>query len=393
MSLSLREKYAARVDELLSLEVELDGGKRPGGPAPLIGRVLEAAGDLLRRSSALITDRQAVDRALHRVTDSALRTWSCAVEVSELKGRLFRAASQAVEAAIPDVPDEAETIASWAMQDLLARDRLESTLVALERLAALGRDDARAVASHLRALVASVDLGCSAVAASFTPLNGYRRPEAVLLDEPERSRAWWFTAKNGIESDLLVPVLGGERQGTLPRAEALASEVVMSKRARRVSYDDLLRFDLGLSSPDEQESIRRRAAEDPELRLALTAIEEGDRAIDEVTLGSDPGRPVVPLSIEPRSAPPDVVEENRDFKVLVFRGPRTVQVVVQPHDPRRLATAAVFRSGDAATPLAPVSGEYGLHFDLGAPGPLAGQSARIVVKLADGQSHSLEVVL
>jgi len=315
------------------------------------------------------------------------------VAVTELEGRLQRAASQAVEAALPDVPEEAETIAGWAMQDLLARDRLESTLVALERLAALGRDDARLVASQLRQVVGGVDASCRNTVTALTSLNAYRRPEAGLLDEPERRRAWWFAARSGIDDDLLVPILGGERQGTLPPAERAAGEVVMSKRARRISYDDLLRFDLGLSSDDERESIRRRAANDSELRLALSAIEEGDRAIEALTSGADQARTVVPLPTEPRGTPPDIIEENDNFKVLVFRGPRTVQVVVQPHDPRRLAAAAVFRSEAPGTPLSPVTGEYGLHFDLGAPERLRGQSARLVVTLLDGRSHSLEVQL
>lgn len=393
MSPSLREKYAARVDELLSLEVELEGGRRPGGPAPLVGRVLEAAGDLLRRSAAISPDWQTVDRALHRVSDVALRSWSSAVAVSELEGRLRRAASQAVEAALPDNPDEAETIAGWAMHDLVARDRLESTLVALERLASLGRDDARLVAAHLRTVVGAVDSSCRGTVPALTSLNAYRRPEAGLLDEPERHRAWWFAARNGIDDDLLVPILGGDRHGTIPPAEREAGEMVMSKRGRRLSYDELFRFDLGLSSDGEREAIRRRAVDDPELRLALSAIEEGDRAIDEATGGAEPHRPVVPLPVEPRGTPPDIIEENDAFKVLVFRGPRTVQVVVQPHDPRRLAAAAVFRSEAPGTPVSPVPGEHGLSFDLGAPERLRGQVARLVVRLLDGRSHSLEVQL
>ena len=109
----------------------------------------------------------------------------------------------------------------------------------------------------------------------------------------------------------------------------------MSKRARPLSYDELFRYDLGLSSDGEREAIRRRAVDDPELRLTLSAIEEGDRAIDEAMGGAEPHRSVVPLPVEPRGTPPDIIEENDAFKVLVFRGPRTVQVVVQP---RRSAT-------------------------------------------------------
>lgn len=390
---SLREKYAARAEELLSLEVELDGGKRPGGPAPLVGRLLEAAGDLLRRATSLGADRATVDRALQRLSDAALSSWSCAVEVGEVSGRLARAASQAVEVAIPDVPEEADTIAGWAMQDLQARDRLESTLVALERLAGLGRDDARALVTQLRGAVTTIDANCRASVASLTPLNPYRRPEAMLLDEPERLRAWWFSGRSGIDDDLLVPILGGERPGTLAPAELEVGEVVASRRSRPISSDDLLRLDLGLASDAERESIARRATRDPELRLALAAMEEGDRAIDEVLQGAAPERPVVTLPTASRATPPDVIEDNADFKVLVFRGPRTVQVVVQPSDPRRLAAAAVFLPDDIGRPLEPFAGEQGLQFELGSPEPLLGQSARLVVKMLDGKSHSVEVRL
>jgi hypothetical protein len=190
-----------------------------------------------------------------------------------------------------------------------------------------------------------------------------------------------------------VAVLGGEKKGTLPRQEKAASDVVMTKRARRVTSDDLLRFDLGLSSPAEQAIIRRQAELDPELKLALAAIIEGDRAIEEVNPQEPPVRGAsLPVSLEPGEAPA-VVEVNDDFKVLVFRSPRAVQVVVQPRHPDRLAAAAVFRGDDGVHPLSPRQGEHGLEFDLGAPARVAGTVARVVVKLADGQSKTVEVRL
>lgn len=394
MSPSPKEKYASRVDELASLEVELDGGRRPGGPGPVVGRLLEAAGDLLRRTRALAPDQGAVERALGRVSDAALRSWGAAVEVDEVSGRLLRAASQAVEVALPDAPDDAATLAGWAMQGLFARDRLESVVVALERLGALGREDAKRLAQHVRASVTSVDRRCRPTVAALTTLNSQRRPEAGLLDEGERERAWWFAAKSGVEHDRLVSTLGGDRPGTLAGLEKEVHEVVMSRRARRVSFDDLLRFDLGLAGEEERALIRRRAREDPELELALAAMEEGERAIDEVLQGAAHAPAPQPAATEgPRGRTPDVVEENGEFKVLVLRGPRTVQVVLQPSDPRRLAAAAVFRSEDGATPIAPVPGEDGLHFELGAPELLRGRSARLVVKLTDGQSRSLDIRL
>lgn len=48
-----REKYAARVAELEALQHELAAGKRPGDGAVVVGLLLEAAGDVLRRAGTL----------------------------------------------------------------------------------------------------------------------------------------------------------------------------------------------------------------------------------------------------------------------------------------------------------------------------------------------------
>jgi hypothetical protein len=102
----------------------------------------------------------------------------------------------------------------------------------------------------------------------------------------------------------------------------------------------------------------------------------------------------IPFPAERVSAsgePPTVVEENADFKVLVFRNPKAVQVVVQPRHPDRLAAAAVFRGADESRSVPSKQGPSGLEFDLGALERVRDTSARVVVKLADGQSKSVEV--
>lgn len=388
MNLSPREKYAARIEELASLAEALRAGRKPE-PGAAAGRALEAAGDLLRRRNALATQAETVLDALRQIPELALHAWATGVDVSDLRTRLIKAASDAVEAGLPDDPEAGAHFSGLAMQGLQARDRMESALVALEAMAGQGRGDAGVILGRLRGAIDDLDATCRTFVTSLTTLNPSRRPEAALLDEAVRLRAWWYSTRCGIDDDALVAVLGGEKKGTLPSRERRASDVVMEKRVRRVSFDDLLRFDLGLASPAERDAIQAAAEKDPELKLALAAMDEGDRAIEELEQGPQPPAPI-PLPRAPRETPV-LVEEHRDFKVLVLRTPRNVQVVVQPRHADRLAAAAVYRSDDAARPIAPNDGEHGLHFELGAPERLVGAGARVVVKLRDGQTHAIEV--
>jgi hypothetical protein len=385
-----RERYAARLQELEALHHELTGGGRPGDGAVVVGLLLEAAGDLLRRRTALAVDAARVVQQLKVVAEAALQAWAGGLALDELAQKLARAADRAVEAAIPDDDDRGAALAQWATQDLQARDRLESALVALEALANAGRSDAGALVERLRREVSRVDARCRAGLCCLTALNEARRAEAALLDAEFRARAWWYAELSSIGDDLLVKVLGGEARGTLPPALEAASAVVAGPHSRRVGFDELFRLDLGLASLAEQEVIRRQAARDPELKLALAAMEAAEAALDEVD-----GAPASPThaAAPERPAPPQLIEERDDFKVLVFRTRRSVQVVVQPRRPDRFAAAAVYRGDSADTPVESRPGEFGLHFDCGAPERAAGTSARVVVKLVSGQTHAVEVRL
>lgn len=394
MIASSREKYAARVAELEALHHELEAGKRPGDGAVVVGLLLEAAGDVLRRAATLGVDTASVLNPLASIPELALRSWAEGVAIAELSTKLKRAASQAVEAAIPDSPEAGEAMTRFAVQDLQSRDRLESALVALEALSGRGRDDARSLVSRLRASVAGVDRECRATVVSLTALNGSRRVEASLLDVSYRQQAWWYSERTGIEDDELVRVLGGETKGSVPTELKAANSTVTRKRGRPVDADDLLRFDLGLASSAEREVIRLQADADPELKLALAAMAAGEAAIEALSSeeeGSAPRAVPVPAMVE-RSAP-EIIEERSEFKVLLFRSKKNVSVVVQPHRQDRFAAAAVYRSDapDQAFPSSP--GDMGLHFDLGSAERLVGATARVVVKLTDGQTHAFEVRL
>lgn len=394
MNPSSREKYAARITELEALHHELQAGNRPGDGAVVAGLLLEAAGDLLRRRGALGVKPDVVDGSLRAIPERALRSWVDGVHVPELITRLERAMSQAVEAAIPDSPEDGEAMAKFAVQDLQARDRLESALVALETLGRAGRADAKALAGRLREAVTAVDRRCRAGVASLTPLNGARRAEAALLDTEFRGQAWWFSERIGIDDDQLVPVLGGEAKGSVPPELKQVSAEVTRKRRRPVGFDDLLRLDLGLSSPAEEALIRRQADADPELKLSLAAMDAAEAAIAELTKDDVAAPAAAPVSLPvERASAPELVAERTDFKVLVFRTKKSVQVVVQPRDPDRFAAAAVHRSGEPDRTYPSRPGDLGLHFELGAPEPLAGVLLRVSVRLVDGSTDGVEVRL
>ena len=204
-------RYRARLEELASLKAELEAPKRPGDPAPVIGRVLEAAGDLLRRAQALQCDVAAVEAVISLVAPAALASWKDGVDVSQLRARLARSTDEAVEAGVPDTPEDGGTWASWAMQGLFARDRFESALCAIERLAKQGRADANALHAQLTQEVAAVDRALRHRALWLTPLNAARRSEAALLDASLRATAWWFTECSEPANDAVVPHLDDDR--------------------------------------------------------------------------------------------------------------------------------------------------------------------------------------
>jgi hypothetical protein len=376
------------LNELEALHHELASGKRPGDGGVVVGLLLEAAGDLLRRKTALAVAPADVVKQLGAINEAGLKAWGDGVQVNELTARLKRAASQAVESALPDTPEEGASMAQWAAQDLQARDRAESAVVALE---ALGRPDARALAARIRGALQQVDRTCRAMVMSFTALNQTRRTEAALLDTEYRGAAWWYSERTSIEDDAVVGVLGGER-GSLNDEVRGADKIVRRKRGRSVGFDELFRFDLGLATPAEKEVIRRQADADPELKLALAAMEAAESAITDETKDEVRSVPVVSSPVE-RSGTPEIIEERSEFKVLLFRTKKNVQVVVQPHRLDRFAAAAVYRSDepDRAFPSKP--GDMGIHFDLGEPEKLAGTMARVVVKLNDGNTHAFEVRL
>lgn len=380
-------RYFSRIDELQSLKAELEAPTRPGDPAPVVARVLEAAGDLLRRTKAIPCDLKQVETTLALVPGSGLKSWGEAVSVEDLQARLKRAADEAVEAALPDTPDDGSTWTNWAMQGLFARDRMESALCAVQRLAGQGRKDAAELHARLSVAVRAVDKALAHRAAWLTPLNADRRNEAAILDPEARLKAWWFTARNEPGDDGLVSALGGEGGRPLSGAEAAADAEVKRARKRPVSFEELFRFDLGVASPAEKASIAAQSKANPDFAKALAAMAEGERAIEQL-VGPEPIVNVIPIDRgaaergEPRGG--EVIAERAEFKVLLFRRRERVQVVVQPRRTDRFASAAVFLTEAPETARPSTSTAEGLEFDLGPAAKVKGQQARVVVRLQGG---------
>lgn len=387
------EKYRARLEELEALPNQMSGRAGSDELGAVVGRLLEAAGDVLRRSNAVKVPSGLVDQAFKSLPDGCLRAWVGGVDCQELGQKLKRAADHAVEAAFPESGDDAETLMTFAMQDLMARDRLESALVALEHLARAGRAEAFECLKGLRDALTPIDATARRCAGALTVLNAERRREAQLLDEACRGSAYWLSLRVGLEDDALVRVLGGEAAGTMGEGDRSAHALVMEPRSRGLTEDELFRLDVGLASPAEVLAFKARTNHEPELKLVMAAMEAGERAIEELE-----GGVVVPLwpqgmpEVARPPPPPELVDETPDFKVLLFRA-KTTQLIVQPRRGGRFAAAAVYDPLDGQTSLISRPSEHGISFELGAPEKVRGQTALVVAKLMGGESVAVKVKL
>jgi hypothetical protein len=374
-------RYQARVEELEALRAELQSNARRDDPGPVAGRVLEAAGDLLRRKKCITCDGALIDTTLKLLSPDGIKSFTEALSVDELRSRLLRAADEAVEAALPDNDEDSSTWNAWAMQGLLARDRAESVCRALTQLAGLGRQEAAEICSRLKGALDQLDAQTKHCAAALTALNSARRAERDLLDE----QVWWFCLKCEEQHDGLVKALGSDT----------AIDEVTKKRRRPVSFDELFRYDLGLSTDAEAAFIAAQKKSNPELARALAAMEEGERAIIELTGAAPVPTPdnVRPLRRAAGQGQGQVVDERPEFRVLVFRRSQRVHLVVQPVRDGALAAAAVYLPDSPETPRTSHATEAGLDFELGPEEQLLRTTARVVVTLKGGRSTSIAVRL
>jgi hypothetical protein len=217
-----------------------------------------------------------------------------------------------------------------------------------------------------------------------------------MLDPNERAQAWWFSAR--AECDDLVATWTQQPRSLTPHLQScaecredLAEAAVVDQPPRRhLSADELWRFDMGMMTPDERARMDAHTAQCSDCAQAVLALEEGDDAIEEAldmdvemnaeSASSPAARTTrAPVPRRPGARHPEqreVLEERRDFRVLLVRERQRVRLLVQPLSGRTV-TAAVFLSPGKPS-LKPTQGPEGISFDLGADGGGA-RSAHLTV--------------
>jgi hypothetical protein len=363
------------------------------GVSASVGGTLEAAGDLLRRSSRV--GAEGVEPVLRALARPQIETWLQSLKPAELRTRLLKAAEEAVEVALGEDGEESELWRTSAMEGLIARDRAASAARALGQWEALQGpltgEAAQRRTEFLKAL-GNIDAALLPRARWFIPLNPQRREERDMLDTNERTQAWWFSTR--ADCDDLVATWTQQPRSLTPhlqscaecRADLAETAVVDQPPRRHLSSDDLWRFDMGMMSPDERARMDAHTAQCSDCAQAVLALEEGDDAIDEALEMEAEGAssPAARTSRAPAPRRPgarhpeqrEVLEERRDFRVLLVRERQRVKLLVQPLSGRTI-TAAVFLSPGKPS-LKPTQGPEGISFDLGADGGGA-RSAHLTV--------------
>ncbi|MCP3098185.1 hypothetical protein LZ198_04750 [Myxococcus sp. K15C18031901] len=383
MNTAAMSRYTARRQQLTA-----------GSSSP--GVVLEVAGDLLRRSRQVGTE--GVEDALRGLGRREVETWLQAQKPQALQPVLLRAAEEAVEVVL-DGGEEAEMWRLSAMEGLAARDRAASAVVALVAWEALhGPLDGEAARNLERFVegLGKLDSALRPRARWFIPLNPQRRQERDLLEPAEQDKAWWFSARAGCD-DLVATWTGGAQSSTPHlqgcadcRADIADAAPVDSPPRRHLTEDDLWRFDMGLMSEDERSRVDAHTARCGECAQAVLALGEGDDAIEdalEMEEGDAGLSPAARTSRAPVSQRPlaarhpehrEVLEERREFRVVLVRERQRVRLLVQPLAGRTV-TAAVFLSPGRPS-LKPSNGPEGLSFDLTTASSTGARSAHLSVQ-------------
>lgn len=201
-----------------------------------------------------------------------------------------------------------------------------------------------------------------------------------MLDPNERTQAWWFSSRADCD-DLVATWIAKPRSLSSHlqscaecRADLADTEVVEQPPRRHLSSDELWRFDLGLMSEDERSRMNAHAEQCADCAQAILALEEGDTAIEEALEQEEEGATGMAARTSSAAVPRrpgarhperrEVLEERREFRVLLVRERQRVRLVVQPLSGRSV-TAAVFLTPGRPS-LKPTQGPEGLSFELGA---------------------------
>ena len=360
------------------------------------GGSLEAIGDILRRAERL--GREGVEQALRGLSRADIDGWLRTQKPEALQPALLRAAEEAAEAALGEEGEEAEVWRTSSLDGLAARDRAESAARAIGEWEALhGALDGEAAArwKSFREGLGRLDTMLRPKARWFIPLNPQRRAERDILDTAERTRAWWFTDRADCDDFLAALSTRPERPSphlqscSECRADLSNSETVEVPPKRHLSADDLWRFDMGMMSATDLKWVDAHTEKCIECAQAIWALEEGDEAIEKAldeqsapaartsrTAEATARRPGAARHPEQR----EVLEERREFRVVLVRERQRAQLLVQPLAGRAV-TAAVFLAPGKPS-LKPQQGPEGLQFNLGTGG---GRTAHLMVRVGNSE--------
>jgi hypothetical protein len=358
------------------------------------GGSLEVIGDILRRSGRL--GREGVEQALRGLSRGDVDAWLGMQKPEAMQPALLRAAEEAAEAALGEEGEEADVWRTSSMEGLSARDRAESAARAIREWeslhGALEGETARAWKSFSEGL-GRLDAALRSKARWFIPLNPQRRAERDILDAAERARAWWFTDR--ADCDDFIAALSSRPEKPGPhlqncadcRADLASTQPVEAPPKRHLSADDLWRFDMGMMSAQDLKWVDGHTEKCIECAQAIWALEEGDEAIDragqeETVPAARSSRGAEAPTRRPGAArhpeQREVLEERREFRVVLVRERQRARLLVQPLAGRAV-TAAVFLAPGKPS-LKPQQGPEGLQFDLGTGG---GRSAHLMVRVGN----------
>ena len=243
-------------------------------------RALIAAGDLWRRSKAMVVDPRAIDEALAALPEPTLAAWVEGLDTQGLRRDLQLAANQ-------DAGGEAESFPPAAFSALEKRDELESARAALLRRQELTGKGA-GLAALLKEKLSAVDESCRPLIRRFTSSNEDRRRERDLLDPTHQKEAYWYTER--ADCDGLLQALSGaptdsflaHRRHCAPcQSDVARTKVVDAPPIGHVSAAALLRYEIGPMSESERARIDRHADGCFDCAHALSALADGERAIRE----------------------------------------------------------------------------------------------------------------
>lgn len=231
------------------------------------GVVVATAGEVMRRQAssgkAVVEQAQA---AIGRLSQADIRAAVQQISVSACRAECARAAEEAFEAAFADGPEERGEFARSALEALLSRDRIESTLFVAK---------SRGVAdTDLREGLGGLDheLGRS-LGRSLTGINAERRAALAELDPSEREGAVWFSSF--VDADDLLPALAGAKTDDLSGAarEALAASALPVRGSDESTASALARVAMKTASSEERALLDARAKRSSDLARDIAEAE------------------------------------------------------------------------------------------------------------------------